>query len=172
MIRRSDDLQTVLFSSALGWMGVLLKGKRLYRLTFGHASRQEAWKDLARSGRISKPNPSGAPDLVARLQAYARGETVSFGDVPLDLEGYTAFQHRVLQACRRITRGSTQSYGELASRSGSPRAARAVGNCMAHNRIPLIIPCHRVLPGSGRIGSYSAPGGTRTKEKLLKLERR
>jgi methylated-DNA-[protein]-cysteine S-methyltransferase len=62
------------------------------------------------------------------------------------------------------------TYGELAAKAGYPGAARAVGNCMAANRIPLLIPCHRVVCAGGRLGSYSAPGGTVTKRRLLALE--
>jgi methylated-DNA-[protein]-cysteine S-methyltransferase len=63
------------------------------------------------------------------------------------------------------------TYGELAAKAGSPRAARAVGSCMARNRIPLVIPCHRVVPSGGRLGSFSAPGGSETKRRLIDMER-
>ena len=75
-----------------------------------------------------------------------------------------------MHQCRRIPYGRTMSYAELAAKAGSPNAARAVGNCMAGNRIPLIVPCHRVVCSDGRLGSYSAPGGTRMKRRLLDLE--
>ena len=61
-------------------------------------------------------------------------------------------------------------YGQLASRAGSPNAARAVGNCMANNRIPLLIPCHRVVGANGELGGFSAAGGTDLKRRLLNRE--
>jgi methylated-DNA-[protein]-cysteine S-methyltransferase len=198
MIHRSDTCQMLLFPSALGWMGVILKGNRLSRLTFGHASRTGAWKALGLEkgrGRIGRRATSRELShfrrakvttvppgklalspflerLVTRLKAYARGQAVNFDDLEVNLEGYTAFQRRVSRACRQIPRGSTLSYGALAALLGMPRTARAVGNCMARNRIPLIIPCHRVISWNGRIGSYSAPGGKRMKKRLLEMEKR
>jgi methylated-DNA-[protein]-cysteine S-methyltransferase len=76
----------------------------------------------------------------------------------------------VLQACRKIAPGKTLTYAELADKVGSPGAARAVGNCMARNRFPLIIPCHRVVGSNGHLGGYSAAEGIPFKKRLLELE--
>ncbi|MEX1224432.1 MAG: MGMT family protein, partial [Pirellulales bacterium] len=73
-------------------------------------------------------------------------------------------------ACRRIPIGQTMSYAELAAVAGSPGAARAVGNIMAGNRVPIIVPCHRVVGSGGSLGGYSSSGGLRTKRRLLSLE--
>ena len=97
-----------------------------------------------------------------RLQAYAKGALKDdFRDIKLDLGRLSVFQRRVLEECRKIPFGTTLSYGQLAARAGSARAYRAVGNCMAGNKIPIITPCHRVVQSSGVLGSYSAPGGVR-----------
>ncbi len=108
--------------------------------------------------------------LVRRFQAYADGHPDSFSDVPINLEGYSPFQQRVLLECRRIAYGCTISYAQLAARAGAPRAARAVGNVMAQNRLPILIPCHRVIASNGSLGGYSGPHGLRTKRRLLELE--
>ena len=108
--------------------------------------------------------------LVRRLQAYAEGEPEDFRDVQVDLDGLSGFRRRVLEACRQIPYGQTLSYAELAARAGFPKAFRAVGNCLAANRVPLIIPCHRVVCSDGRIGRFSAPGGGRMKRRLIRLE--
>jgi len=171
MRRRSVGYRTLLFPSALGWIGVILKENRIRQLTFGEASLAGAWKHLDPRWRSSNRRQSTTSRLVARLQAYAQGKTEDLTDLAIDLSGYTAFQRRVYRACRQIPRGSTRSYRELAAQSGSPHAARAVGNCMARNRIPLVIPCHRVVSSNGQIGSYSAPGGKCMKKRLLDLER-
>jgi methylated-DNA-[protein]-cysteine S-methyltransferase len=171
MSRKNPSDQTLLFPSALGWMGVILKGNRIRQLTFGHASSAGAWRCLDPSLRIRPKADGASPRLVARLQAYARGKTEDFSGLAVDLQGCTAFQRRVYGACRRIASGSTRSYGELAAQLGSPRAARAVGTCMARNQIPLVIPCHRVVYSNGRIGPYSAPGGKLMKKRLLELEK-
>jgi methylated-DNA-[protein]-cysteine S-methyltransferase len=111
-------------------------------------------------------------ELVARLRAFACGQSVDFRDVDLDLSYLTPFQKRVVEHCRKIGYGRTRSYGELAELAGSPRAARAVGSTMAANRFPLIVPCHRVINSDGSPGNYSALDGPRTKVRLLALERR
>jgi methylated-DNA-[protein]-cysteine S-methyltransferase len=82
----------------------------------------------------------------------------------------TDFQRKVLDACRAIPPGETLSYAELAVIAGAPGAARAVGNVMRTNRIPLVIPCHRVVGSGGSLGGYSAPDGLAMKRKLLERE--
>ena len=69
-----------------------------------------------------------------------------------------------------MPRGSTVTYGELAARVGAPKAAQAVGAAMARNPWPIVVPCHRVLAAGGRLGGFSAPGGARTKRRLLRME--
>src|SRR5262249_44145452 len=105
-----------------------------------------------------------------RLQSYAAGNDESFGDVPLDLSHLSAFQGRVVRACRKISRGRVRSYGELAAVAGSPGAARAVGNVMAQNRYPIIVPCHRVVGSAGALGGFSARDGISMKRRMLEME--
>jgi methylated-DNA-[protein]-cysteine S-methyltransferase len=88
--------------------------------------------------------------------------------VPLDLSGLSPFHRRVLQATRRIPYGRTATYRDLARRVGRPRAARAVGQAMARNPVPLVIPCHRVVAAGGGLGGFS--GGLDLKRRLLALE--
>lgn len=87
----------------------------------------------------------------------------------LDLTGYTPFQVQIYAALRKVPGGQTVTYGELAKRAGYPGAARAVGSAMKKNRLPIVIPCHRVLPAVGGIGEYSA--GKKWKALLLKSEK-
>jgi methylated-DNA-[protein]-cysteine S-methyltransferase len=77
-----------------------------------------------------------------------------------------------VKRCRAIAYGQTRSYGDLAVESGSPGAARAVGNTMATNRYPLVVPCHRVINADGSIGQFGAPEGSRMKARLLEMEQR
>jgi len=88
--------------------------------------------------------------------------------VPLDLSGLSPFHRRVLQAARRIPYGRTATYSDLARRVGRPLAARAVGQAMARNPVPLVIPCHRVVASGGGLGGYG--GGLDLKRRLLALE--
>lgn len=121
-------------------------------------------------GQISLGPQFGADRLIERLQAFARGVADDFCDVPVDFDRATDFTRRVWTTCRSIGCGRVCTYAELAARIGAPRAARAVGNALAANRTPLIIPCHRVIACGGRIGRYSAPGGSLMKRRLLALE--
>ena len=116
------------------------------------------------------PRLLSSSEVVERLQRYAAGVPVEFCDLPVDPGISTEFQARVLKACREIPYGQTITYGELAAMARHPGAARAVGNCMAGNRVPLIIPCHRVVRAGGEIGRYSAAEGSATKRRLLAME--
>ncbi len=94
----------------------------------------------------------------------------TFFSVPVDLEGVGDFQARVLASANAIAFGDVRSYAQLAASIGAPRAARAVGNALAANPVPLIVPCHRIVRGDGTWGNYAL--GPRLKTALLELERR
>jgi methylated-DNA-[protein]-cysteine S-methyltransferase len=160
----------VVLHTPLGWMAIVGQGEVLKQLSFGHPSAQAAVRALDPSLVETSARGAWNPPLVRRLLAYAAGRPADFSDIEIDPGPLTAFQRRVIQHCRRIPYGKTLSYGELAAKAGSSRAARAVGNCMASNRIPLVVPCHRVLPASGQPGAFSAPGGVKMKKRLLALE--
>lgn len=169
----------LVFPSNLGWMALVMAGNAVRRLTFGHRSKTDAMKCIASlAGGAKCPiqrcveNHVVRDDLLSRLQAYAAGRPDTFADIAIDLGETGEFRRRVMEVCRQIPYGRTVSYSELAAEAGSPRAARAVGNCMAANPIPLIVPCHRVLCSDGRIGNYSAPGGANMKRRLLELEQK
>ncbi|WP_068141759.1 methylated-DNA--[protein]-cysteine S-methyltransferase [Roseimaritima ulvae] len=100
---------------------------------------------------------------------FADGDGDVFADVTLDTTGWPPFFADVYRACRRIPSGQTISYAALAAAAGRPAAVRAAGQAMARNRVPLIVPCHRVVSRQGLRG-FSAPGGLATKQWLLDLE--
>jgi methylated-DNA-[protein]-cysteine S-methyltransferase len=158
------------FPSSLRWMAMITAGNEIKQLTFGHPTASAAQNSLDPEWMIGAKQLKSVSPLAKRLQSYASGIPEDFRDVRIDFGPMSAFRQRVLNQCRRIPYGKTLSYAELARRAGYPGAARAVGNCMAANRIPLIIPCHRVVCSDGRLGAYSAPGGVRTKRRLLTLE--
>jgi len=108
------------------------------------------------------------PEVARRVAAYFTGARVSFDDVELDLEWCTPFQRAVAETLRRVPYGETVTYGELAALAGHPNAQRAAGTFCAHNRLPLILPCHRVISAGG-LGSYGSLG-VEYKRRLLELE--
>lgn len=102
------------------------------------------------------------------MTAYFRGERVAFDDVDIDADGWTQFQLDVGAALRSVSYGEVVSYSDLARLAGYPRAQRAAGTFCAHNRFPLVVPCHRVVGAQG-IGSYGSLG-LDYKRRLLALE--
>ena len=108
--------------------------------------------------------------MVAAAQRYFEGEETDFSSVRLDLAGEDAFLSADYDALRRIGWGRTTTYGALAKEVGAGReAARDVGEAMAKNPAPLIIPCHRVLAAGGKIGGFSAPGGLEDKNSHARI---
>ena len=106
--------------------------------------------------------------LTAALERYFSGERESFDDVPLDFGACTAFQERVWRALRKIPWGQTETYGSLSERLGyGVRAARAVGQAVGRNPVPLVVPCHRILARNG-LGGFGA--GLAWKRELLRVE--
>jgi methylated-DNA-[protein]-cysteine S-methyltransferase len=170
MAASAEPTVLVVFPSRLGWMAMIGAGDVLRQLTLAHPSPDAAARACSRELLENAQQGSWNEPLLRRLQAYACGVPTDFRDVRVDPGRLTEFRRRVAHQCRQIPYGKTLSYGQLAAEAGSPGAARAVGNCLAANRIPLIIPCHRVLRADGQPGAYSAPGGTRTKKRLLALE--
>jgi methylated-DNA-[protein]-cysteine S-methyltransferase len=179
----SDGLAAVSFDTELDWMALAFQEDVLAGVVFGHPSQQKAREALERyvaQGRdqtkvvdfqAEDELPVPIVDLVDRLKSYAAGKVVDFGDVRIDDRHLTPFGRKITSACRQIARGGTKTYGELATRCGSPGAARAVGQVMARNRYPLVVPCHRVLAAGGVLGGFSAPQGLTMKRRLLALER-
>lgn len=115
--------------------------------------------------------PAHVAAVIAAAQRYFAGETVDFSDVAVDLAGQDDFFRRIYAATRAVGYGKTTTYGTLAKELGAgPEVARDVGQAMAQNPVPLIIPCHRVLAAGGKVGGFSAPGGANSKLKMLALE--
>lgn len=131
----------------------------------GDAEGFERWFQ-ERYGHEVRPaeEPSGATG--ARLDAALRGER---SRLAVDLGELSEFQRSVLLKTREIPRGEVRTYGWVAKEIGRPRAVRAVGSALARNPVPLIVPCHRVLPGDLRLGQYSC-GGPEAKRAALRHE--
>lgn len=166
-------LQACVFSTALGWFGLVGQERRVWRLVMGHRTPAEVWARLHRDfSDETLDETDWYPVLKKKLKDFASGKRVSFDNIDVRIEHRTPFQRKVILVTRAVGFGETASYGELAERAGSPNAARAVGTVMANNEVPIIIPCHRVLASGGRIGGFSAPQGIDLKRRLLELESR
>ena len=127
----------------------------------------ESIADLASTARENGPWALTAKQQIAE---YLEGRRRAF-DVPFALEGVAAFSRQALLAAAQIPYGQTRSYWWVAVRAGNPRAVRAVGQAMANNPVPLIVPCHRVVRSDGSLGGFGG-GGPEQKRALLQLEAR
>jgi methylated-DNA-[protein]-cysteine S-methyltransferase len=116
----------------------------------------------------SKHSTPTGRKLEEALAKYVTGAKVDWPELPVDLSVLPAFHKTVLEELARIPAGKVMSYGELAAKCGSPKAARAVGQVMAKNPWPLVYPCHRVLASGGGLGGFGP--GLEMKKWLLELE--
>jgi methylated-DNA-[protein]-cysteine S-methyltransferase len=115
--------------------------------------------------------PSDVSDVIAAAQHYFEGAETDFSDVPIDFGEQEPLFAQIYAAVRRLGWGQTTTYGAVAKELGAgPEVARDVGRAMAMNPLPLIIPCHRVLAAGGKVGGFSAPGGSDSKAKMLAIE--
>lgn len=108
-----------------------------------------------------------AIDGICELLAGGRGD---LRWVAVDSSGYDEFHRAVYSATREVGAGETVSYGEIAKAIGAPEAARDVGSALGANRVPIVVPCHRVLAADGSLRGFSAPGGIETKRRMLEIE--
>lgn len=122
--------------------------------------------DYVPSDKVAMKSTNLTDEAFRQLDEYLEGKRKVF-DVPVKVQG-TDFQVKVWEALKTIPFGHTISYGELAEKAGYPGAARAVGGAMRDNRIPIFIPCHRVITSDGKLGGYSC--GLEVKKKLLQIE--
>jgi len=153
--------------SPLGDLFVAASDRGLASISF----QAEPELQLERLARIAGPRVLRSPasvDLARReLDEYFSGRRQTF-DVTLDLRALPTFTVDVLRELARVPYGETTTYGALAARVGRPTAARAVGTVMNRNRIPIVLPCHRVVGSTGDLTGYA--GGLDIKRRLLRLE--
>ena len=166
-------MEFAVFDTAAGFCGIAWGEAGIGRFLLPEQSEAAAWRSAAR--RLPQAVPAAlAPEAaaaVAMAQAYFSGARVDFSGVRVDLGRQEEFFARVYALVRRLGWGETTTYGAVARALGAgPEAARDVGQAMARNPVPLIVPCHRVLAAGGRVGGFSAPGGAEAKRRMLALE--
>ncbi len=160
-------------ATARGEMALVWSKQGLTGVLFPEASQKKLRERL--HSRYPQANaaqkvPSFVRKAIRLLKLHLQSQTQDLSCLPLDLEHLPPFHQKIYQVVREIPSGKTLSYNEVARAAGSAKAARAVGQAMAKNPLPLIVPCHRVLAANGRLGGFSAPGGLSTKKELLKME--
>jgi methylated-DNA-[protein]-cysteine S-methyltransferase len=169
----ADGLADVAYGWADSPFGPLLVAatpRGLVRLAYEHEQHEHVLEELAESISPRVVEAPGRLDEVRReLEEYFVGRRHRF-EVPVDWTLITeGFPRRVLRATARVPYGGVTTYGDVARRAGSPRAARAAGNALGSNPIPIVVPCHRVIRSGGELGGYGG-GGPERKAFLLRLE--
>lgn len=153
----------------LGPLHIAVSDQGIVALNFGRP--QEGflrWLER-RTGLKPVQDPGRVAPVARQVREYLAGKRRRF-DVAVDLRLMTEFQRRVLLRVAQVSAGEIATYGQVARWLGKPRAARAVGQALARNPIPLVIPCHRVLASDGSLGGYSGGDGLPTKRRLLQME--
>jgi methylated-DNA-[protein]-cysteine S-methyltransferase len=166
------DVAYALFATSLGTCGIAWGARGIVAVQLPEASESATVQRLLRARRAAgrqRPGPEQqqiVDDIVALLAGLPRDLRYA----RLDLDQVPPFHQRVFALVRAIAPGQTRSYGEVAALCGDRQAARAVGQAMARNPFPIIVPCHRVLAAGGGSGGFSAAGGVTTKRRLLAIE--
>jgi methylated-DNA-[protein]-cysteine S-methyltransferase len=161
-----------LFDTPLGRCGIAWGERGVVGVQLPEASEAKTRARLRRRFPDARESPPPPPvqQAIAGIVALLHGEAIDLSAVALDMDGVPPFDLRVYDVARTILPGATLSYGDIAARLGLPGEARAVGQALAQNRFPLVVPCHRVLAAGGKVGGFSANGGIATKLRLLSIE--
>jgi len=163
----------LIFDTEGGFCGIVWNNVGITRFQLPTKSAEAAERALLRrvpGAECGAPTPE-VVEAVAAVKRYFEGEETDFSGFTLDLGEQDPFFKQIYAAARRVGWGRTTTYGILAKELGAgPEAARDVGQAMARNPVALIIPCHRVLAAGGKVGGFSAPGGSAAKIRMLALE--
>ena len=166
-VQTAPLIQWDVIESPVGLLYLASSPRGLCSLDFG--VEEEAF--LARLDALARLERSAhrlAP-VEQQLGEYFSGRRRRF-EVPVDLSQITPFQQSVLHMTATIQAGSVWTYQQVAAAIGRPRASRPVGSALAHNPVPIVVPCHRVVASDGSLGGYSAGAGLESKRLLLKME--
>lgn len=165
-------VRMTVFPTAIGDCGIVWNDAGVCGVQLPESSAEETRARLTRhwpAAVESEPSPA-ATRAIDGIVALLGGTPDPLDDVVVDLSGVSDFRRDVYAVARTVGPGDTVTYGEIASRIGSPHAAREVGQALGANPVPLIVPCHRVLAAGGKLGGFSARGGVTTKSRLLAIE--
>lgn len=166
-------LAYLVFDTQLGWVGLLGSQMGLRKLVLPQPRPEQTLHFLnefalkLQSSTLSGAGTGYFGNLPEEIKDYLAGKAVGFPN-KLDLSKASSFQKRVYQITQSIPYGETKSYAWVAAELGMARAARAVGQALARNPLPIMIPCHRVICSNGNLGGFS--GGIGWKQRLLEIE--
>ncbi len=159
------------FSTAWGFVGAVAGEGGICRVLLPGYEENELVELIEGQYAHAQRDETFFETFTADCRAYFQGRPVDFSAVDCQLPRADSFDGKVHRACRSIPPGQTRSYGELARQIGCPSASRALAGALGRNRVPLLVPCHRVICSTGKPGGFSASGGQARKIQLLKLEK-
>jgi len=151
-------MEELTFETAWGWMKVVVSSQGIVRVYLPNTVEVSKWEEVGKD----------ALGIAEKFKKYFEGERVDFKDLPLDLNWASDFAKKVYKELLNIPYGKIATYGQIAKRIGDARFARAVGQALARNKIPIIIPCHRIVGTDGKLGGFA--WGVEYKRRLLELE--
>ena len=161
-----------LFDTAIGRCGIVWNERGIagVQLPVDRESRTRSRLASRAPGAPEATPPPEVQLVIGDIVALLGGERRDLSVVELDMEGVPEFDREVYETARTIPPGETLSYGAVAARMGVPGSAREVGRALGRNPFAIVVPCHRVVAAGGRLGGFSAEGGTSTKRRILSIE--
>ncbi len=162
-----------IFETEIGPCGIAWRGQKIVGVEIGDADEKETRYRLSERfpGAEDIDMPSFVSDAIQGVRALLAGADVDFSTTPLALDTQPDLNRQVYEIILELKPGETTTYGAIARRIGDVSLSQAVGYALGKNPFPIIVPCHRVLGANGKVGGFSAAGGTATKLKLLNIER-
>jgi len=168
-IDKQGVLQYAFFTTDWGYCAFICRGETVIRFLLPCADKRRLIHSIESLEMSADASPQLLPRLQEQVRAYFSGRSAGF-DCRIDLSDITPFSQKVLRQCCAIPAGKTLSYKQLAARSGKPLASRAVGQILAANQVPIIIPCHRVIRSDGTPGGYIGSPDNSLKTRLIDHE--
>lgn len=163
------------FKTSIGMMALTWQDNKILTVQMPEVNKEVLLEKIR--ARFKRPEIKWckeAPEFISKMEEkiakHLSGNPQNFTLKDLNLAATAPFHKKVYENTIRIPAGKVLTYGELAKNAGSPKAFRAVGQAMARNPFPIVIPCHRVLGSTGSLVGYSAHGGTITKKRILEIE--
>jgi methylated-DNA-[protein]-cysteine S-methyltransferase len=162
-----------LFETAIGVCGIVWGERGVLGIELPEKDEAATRRRLLRryAGAVESPLTQTVRQAVDAIVALLRGERQDLSEIELDMARIQPFERSVYEVARAIPPGEVITYGDIAKKLGDPMAAQAVGVALGKNPFPIVVPCHRVVGAGAKLGGFSAPGGVKTKRRMLAIER-
>lgn len=166
-------LSFTMFDTAIGYCAVVWSSRGIAGVQLPEADAAATRKRIIKRypAALESEPPTNVRRAIVAMTALLDGEARDLNDIALDIEPLSDFNRKVYAIAQAIPPGETLTYGEVAERLGDKALARAVGQALGENPVPIIVPCHRVLAANGKSGGFSGSGGVATKMKMLTIEK-